>query len=167
VRVQSRAARLGRDYTGGSVGEQPVGTKAPWHLWLLGGGALVFNSVGLFDYVMTWRQDQAYFELLGYDPAQIAYFANYPVLPAIFWTASVFGAVAASALLLFRSRYTVPVALVALCAQAGLDVISFGLMDRLSVRGLRQSSFDILVPLGLAALLYWYAVAMSRRGVLR
>jgi hypothetical protein len=79
----------------------------------------------------------------------------------------VFGAVAASVLLLFRSRYTVPVALVALCAQAGLDVISFGLMDRLSVRGLRQSSFDVLVPLGLAALLYWYAVVMSRRGVLR
>jgi hypothetical protein len=78
------------------VGEQPVGTKAPWHLWLLGGVALVFNIIGLFDYVMTWRQDQAYFELLGYDPAQIAYFANYPVLPAIFWTVGVFGAVAAS-----------------------------------------------------------------------
>jgi hypothetical protein len=31
----------------------------------------------------------------------------------------------------------------------------------------RQSAFDILVPLGLAAVLYWYAVVMSRRGVLR
>jgi hypothetical protein len=149
------------------VGEHLVGTKAPLHLWLLGGFALVFNSIGLYDYVMTWRQDQTYFEMLGYDPAQIAYFANYPVLPAIFWTVGVFGAVATSALLLFRSRYAVPVALVALCAQAGLDIISFGFMDRLSVRGVPQSLFDILVPLGLAALLYWYAVVMSRRGVLR
>ena len=61
---------------------------------------------------------------MGYGFAQIAYFANYPVLPAIFWTVAVCGAVAASVLLLLRSRYTVPVALVALCAQAGLDVIS-------------------------------------------
>ena len=34
------------------------------------------------------------------------------------------GTVVASVLLLLRSRYTVPVALVALRAQAGLDVIS-------------------------------------------
>ncbi|MDO8963732.1 MAG: hypothetical protein Q7W30_04480 [Coriobacteriia bacterium] len=149
------------------MGDELVGPKAPKHLWLVGGFALVFNGIGLYDYVLTWAQDQAYFELLRYDAAQIAYFANYPVLPAIFWTVSVFGAVAASVLLLFRSRYTVPVALVALCAQAGLDIISFGFMDRLGVRGIRQSLFDILVPLGLAALLYWYAVVMSRRGVLR
>ncbi len=76
-----------------------------------------------------------------------AYFAYYPVLPAIFWTVGVFGAVAASVLLL-RSRYTVPVALVALCAQAGLDVISFGLMDRLRGFGVRQATFDVVVPLG-------------------
>ncbi len=61
---------------------------------------------------------------MGYGFAQIAYFANYPVLPAIFWTVAVCGAVAASVLLLLRSRSTVPVALVVLCAQAGLDVIS-------------------------------------------
>jgi hypothetical protein len=152
---------------GGSVGEQRVVTKAPWHLWLVGGFALVFNSIGAVDYVMTRRQDLAYFELLGYDAAHIAYFEHYPVLPAIFWTVGVFGAVAASLLLLFRSRHTVPVALVALCAQAGLDVISFVFMDRLSVFGIRQSVFDIVVPLGLAAVLYWYAVLMSRRGVLR
>ncbi len=73
---------------------------------------------------------------------------------------------AVSVLLLFRSRYAVPVALVVLCARAGLDIISFGFMDRLSVFGVRQSLFDILVPLGLAAVLYRYAVVMSRRGVL-
>jgi hypothetical protein len=149
------------------VGEQRVVTKAPWHLWLVGGFALVFNSIGALDYVMTRRQDPAYFELLGYDAAHIAYFEHYPVLPAIFWTVGVFGAVAASFLLLFRSRRTVPVALVALCAQAGLDIISFVFMDRLSVFGIRQSVFDILVPLGLAAVLYWYAVVISRGGVLR
>ena len=128
---------------------QRVGMKAPWHLWLVGGFAVVFNSIGAFDYLMTRRHNAAYFEQLGYDAAQIAYFEHYPVLPTIFWTVGVFGAVAASVLLLFRSRYTVPVALVALGAQAGLDIISFGFMDRLIVRGVRQSLFDILVPLGL------------------
>ena len=146
---------------------QQVRMKAPWHLWLVGAFLVIFNSIGAFDYLMTTRHDAAYFEQLGYGVAQIAYFEQYPVLPAIFWTVGVIGAVAASVLLLFRSRYTVPVALIALCAQAGLDVISFGFMDRLSVFGVRQSAFDTFVPLGLAAVLYWYAVAMSRRGVLR
>ena len=147
--------------------EQQVEVKAPWHLWLVGGFLAIFNSIGAFDYLITTRHDAAYFEQMGYGVAQIAYFEQYPVLPAVFWTVGVIGAVAASVLLLFRSRYTVPVALIALCAQAGLDVISFGFMDRLRVFGMRQSAFDILVPLGLAAVLYWYAVAMSRRGVLR
>ena len=147
--------------------EQQVEVKAPWHLWLVGGFLTIFNSIGVFDYLMTTRHDAAYFARLGYDAAQTTYFAHYPVLPAIFWTVGVFGAVVASVLLLFRSRFTVPLALVALCAQAGLDVISFGFMDRLRVFGVRQSAFDILVPLGLAAVLYGYAVAMSRRGVLR
>lgn len=78
----------------------------------------------------------------------------------------VFGAVAASVLHLFRSRYTVPVALVALCGQAGLDIISIWFMDRLSLFGVRQSLFDILVPLGLAAVLYRYALVMARWGML-
>ncbi len=125
-----------------------VGMKAPWHLWLVGGFSAIFNSIGAFDYLMTTRHDAAYFEQLGYGVAQIAYFENYPVLPAIFWTVGVFGAVAASVLLLLRSRYTVPVALVALCAQAGLDVISFGFMDRLRGFGVRQATFDVVVPLG-------------------
>lgn len=149
------------------LGPREARSAAPWRLWLVGGSAVVFNSIGAFDYVMTRRHEAAYFELLGYNAAHIAYFERYPVVPAVFWTVAVFGAVAASVLLLLRSRYTVPVALVALCAQAGLDIISFVLMDRLSVFGVRQSVFDIVVPLGLAAVLYWYAVVMSRRGVLR
>ena len=140
--------------TGGVQVVRGVGLKAPWHLWLVGGVSLLFNSIGAFDYLMTRRHDAAYFE-------------HYPVLPAAFWTVGVFGAVAASVLLLSRSRYTVPIALAALCAQAGLDIISFGFMGRLSVFGVRQSLFDILVPLGLAAVLSRYALVMSRRGVLR
>lgn len=153
--------------TGGVQVVRGVGLKAPWHLWLVGGVSLLFNSIGAFDYLMTRRHDAAYFEGLGYDAVKIAYFEHYPLLPAAFWTVGVFGAVAASVLLLSRSRYTVPIALAALCAQAGLDIISFGFMGRLSVFGVRQSLFDILVPLGLAAVLSRYALVMSRRGVLR
>lgn len=141
--------------------------RAPWHLWLVGGVSAVFNAIGAFDYVMTRRHEAAYFELLDYDPAQRAYFAHYPVLPAVLWAVGVFGAVVASVLLLLRRRATVRVAVVAVFAQAGLDLITFGFMDRLIVFGVRQSVFDVLVPLGLAAVLAWYAVVMSRRGVLR
>jgi hypothetical protein len=144
-----------------------VGAKAPWHLWVLGVFALIFNGIGAYDWIMTTSQDAAYFNQLGYGAAQIAYFANYPVVPLIFWTVGVFGAVAACVLLLLRSRYAVGVALIALGAQVALDIASFGFMNRLGVFGLRQSVFDIVVPLGLSILVLWYSAAMSRRGVLR
>ncbi len=62
---------------------QHVGKKAPWHLWLVGGFSAIFNSIGALDCLMTTRHDAAYFEQMGYGVAQIAYFAYYPVLPAI------------------------------------------------------------------------------------
>ncbi len=30
--------------------------KAPWHLWLIGVTALLFNSIGVFDFVMAMTQ---------------------------------------------------------------------------------------------------------------
>lgn len=141
--------------------------KAPWHLRLFGGFLVIFNGVGAFDYVMTIRNDAGYFERLDYGAAHLAYFEHYPLLPATFWTVAVVGAVGASVLLLLRSRHTVPAAAVAFWSHVALHVITFGFMDRLSVFGLRQSVFDLVVPLGLIAALYWYARVMSQRGVLR
>jgi hypothetical protein len=115
---------------------------------------------------MTHRHDAAYFASQDYDDPQIAYFTDYPLVPDVFWTIAVWGALAAAILLLFRSRWAVQVVLVALIFQVCLDVVTFAFMDRWQILGTRLALFDggvLLLTVGLA----FYCRAMSARDVLR
>jgi hypothetical protein len=47
-------------------------TKTPWHLWLVGVIAVLFNAIGVFDYVMSLAQGAAYQASVGMTPEQIA-----------------------------------------------------------------------------------------------
>ena len=42
--------------------------KAPWHLWVVGIIAVLFNSIGAFDYVMTMTQGASYLTSMGMTP---------------------------------------------------------------------------------------------------
>jgi hypothetical protein len=138
----------------------------PWHLWIVGLFFVLLNGAGAYDYVMTLRQDADYFRSQNYGDTQIAYFKDYPLLPAVFWTIGVWGALAASILLLLRTRLATPVAVIALVSQLCLDLVTFGFMDRWQVFGQWQSLFDGAILLLTAGLLL-YCSAMSARGVLR
>jgi hypothetical protein len=140
--------------------------RPPWHFWAIGLFFVLLYGAGAYDYVMTRRHDAAYFASQNYDDTQIAYFTDYPIVPAVFWTVAVWGALAASMLLLVRSRWATPVVLVALIAQLCLDVVTFAFMDRWQILGPRLALFDggiLLLTLGLLL----YCRAMSARTVLR
>jgi hypothetical protein len=115
---------------------------------------------------MTHRHDAAYFASQNYDDAQIAYFTDYPLVPDVFWTVAVWGALCAAVLLLFRIRWATPVVLVALIFQVCLDVVTFAFMDRWQILGLRLALFDGGVLLLTVGLLF-YCRAMSASDVLR
>jgi hypothetical protein len=42
--------------------------KAPWHLWLIGVIAALFNSIGVFDFVMSLAQGAKYQASAGMTP---------------------------------------------------------------------------------------------------
>jgi hypothetical protein len=42
----------------GTMTERTI--KTPWHLWLVGVVAVLFNSIGVFDFVMSMTQGDAY-----------------------------------------------------------------------------------------------------------
>ena len=46
--------------------------KAPWHLWVVGIIAVLFNGFGAFDYVMSMTQGVGYLSSMGMTPEQIA-----------------------------------------------------------------------------------------------
>ncbi|MBA3270972.1 MAG: hypothetical protein H0T71_10715, partial [Acidobacteria bacterium] len=43
--------------------------KTPWHLWLVGVLAALFNAIGAFDYVMSLAQGSSYMANAGMTPA--------------------------------------------------------------------------------------------------
>ncbi len=48
--------------------------KTPWHLWLVGVIAVLFNAIGAFDYVMSMAQGASYMASAGMTQAQIAHY---------------------------------------------------------------------------------------------
>ncbi|MEO3871318.1 hypothetical protein ABGB18_21100 [Nonomuraea sp. B12E4] len=107
----------------------------PWHLWVAGLVLLALYLVGARDYVLTRTLNKGYFAEQGYGPAQIAYFTDYPAIPAIFWTINIAAGLTAALMLLFRSRWATLVALIAAVSQLFLLAITFGFMDRWAILG--------------------------------
>ena len=93
-----------------------VPIKSPWHLWLVGLVAVLFNAVGMFDFVMIMTRGAAYMASGGMTPAQIAHYQAMPPWMTIVWAIGVFGAFAASILLLLRRRAAFPTFVVSLAA---------------------------------------------------
>ena len=145
---------------------QTTKSRLPWHFWVVGPFFVLLYGAGAYDHVMTHGRDAAYFESQGYDDAQIAYFTDYPLVPDVFWTIAVWGALFAAVLLLLRSRWAVPVVFAALISQVCLNVVTFAFMDRWQILGTRLALFDggvLLLTVGLLL----YCRAMSARDVLR
>src|SRR6185503_7998205 len=93
-----------------------VRAKTPWHLWLVGVVALLFNSIGVVDFVMTRAQGATYMASVGMTPDQIAHYQGMPGWMMVVWPVGVFGAFLASILLLLRRKLAFPVFLLSLAA---------------------------------------------------
>jgi hypothetical protein len=138
---------------------------APWHLWLVGVVAVLWNGIGAFDYVMTETRNAAY--MSTFTPQQLAYFYGFPAWVVAAWALSVWGGVLGAALILLRRRWAVPVFGVSLATMVATFVYNYLLTDGLAVMGegggLAFSA--LIVVIGVALLVY--ARRLARIGVLR
>ncbi|MEH6699658.1 MAG: hypothetical protein V7672_13215 [Brevundimonas sp.] len=137
--------------------------RTPWHLWAVGVVALLWNSFGGFDYVMTQTQNAGY--LAQFTEEQRAYFQSFPMWMEAVWAIGVWGGVLASVLLLLRSKWAFPAFLASLVAFA-ISVV-YGQMsgagDIMGSMGMIFSAVIFLLGLGFVI----YSRTMARRGVLR
>lgn len=79
--------------------------KLPWHFWLIGLAALLWNGFGCFDYFMTRSHNAAY--LAQFPPGMIAWLDSAPLYASIGWGLGVWGALAGAVLLLLRRALAV------------------------------------------------------------
>jgi hypothetical protein len=137
--------------------------KTPWHLWLVGGVALLWNAFGGFDYIMTQTRNAAY--LAQFTAEQRAYFESFPMWMEAVWGIGVWGAVAGSLLLLLRRNWAFPAFLASLIAFV-IGVVYGQISGGNAVMGSTGLIFSaVIFLLGLGFVLY--SRAMARRGVLR
>ena len=88
--------------------------RTPWHLWVIGVVALLWNAMGALDYVMTQTRNEGY--MSNFTPEQLSFFYGFPAWVDAAWAIAVWGGVLGALLLLIRRRYAVWVFLASLIA---------------------------------------------------
>jgi len=140
--------------------------KTPWHLWLVGVIAILFNAMGAFDYLMWIAKGPAYMAGAGMTPAQIALYQAMPLWASLIWGLGVFAALAASLLLLLRRRLAGPVFAVSFAAFLLYMLYIYAIAHGGAAMGQGMAVASFVIA---AMLLFftWYARVMAARGVLR
>lgn len=140
-------------------------TRAPWHLWVVGVIAVLFNAIGVFDFVMGMAKGAEYMASSGMTPAQIAHYEAMPGWTMLVWATGVFSAFLASILLLLRKRSAYPVFVLSLAA-FGLNLFyTYVLSDGGAVMGRSMMIANVVIA-GLLVFFALYARSMIGRRVI-
>ena len=139
-------------------------TKVPRHLWIVGALTLLWNAVGAFDYSATQFRIDSY--MSQFTPEQLAYFYAFPAWAVAAWAIAVWSSLLGSLCLLLRKAWAVWLFGVAIVGMAFTALYDFVLTDGMAMMGAGGAAFTSVIWL-IAISLYFYARAMSKRGVLR
>lgn len=140
--------------------------KTPWHLWVIGIFALLWNGMGALDYVMTQSNNEAY--LSQFSDAERAFFTSIPTWAVFFWALSIWSAVLGSVLILARRRWATPLFAIAVVSFLIVAAQNYLLASptMAEVVGTFAVVFSIVIFI-ITVGLWWYAKKMSESGVLR
>ena len=137
----------------------------PWHVWVVGILGGLWSAMGVVSFVLTQMNVEAV--MSQFPPQQRAYFESFPWWAVAFWAIGVLGGVIGCLLLLLEKRLAFHALLASLigvivCNLGGLFLLG-GMAVMVETGGLGFTVFPVIV----AALLAFYARAMSKKGVLR
>lgn len=137
----------------------------PWHLWVVGVVALLWNALGCLDYTMTQIQGDAWLANMDPTELQMAWFHGMPAWYDAAWAIAVWGGLLGALLLLLRRRWAMPAFLASLLGWAAGAVYTFGLSNGMEAMGPWWPM--LVVKGGLCAFFVWYARIMGKKGVLQ
>jgi hypothetical protein len=139
--------------------------RTPWHLWVVGVLALVYNAAACYSHVQTLRQDASYFAGTGVTPELAAYFAALPYWYIVMWTIGAWGGLVASVGLLLHKSWSVQWFI---ASQLGFIVNSVATLLNPKAQEVLGSVGQIwsIATIVIGILVVLYSMAMKRRGVL-
>ncbi len=138
--------------------------RTPWHLWVIGVVALLWNAMGALDYVMTQTRNEEY--MSNFTPEQLSFFYGFPAWVDAAWAIAVWGGVLGPLLLLIRRRYAVWVFLASLIAMVITAFQNYVLSNGMEIIG-DAFTLGFTAAIFLAALaLFLYARTMQQRNIL-
>jgi hypothetical protein len=141
-----------------------MNTKTPWHLWLVGILALLWNSFGAMDYLMTQTQNQNYMASLSQQ--QLDYFYVQPLWMVCAWAIAIWSSVLASILLLLRKKMATPVFLLAWVGLLTTCLHTYVLSNGYEVMGGNSALAFSALLFVIAGSLFFYSRAMANKGIL-
>lgn len=153
--------------TNGSTMEAPAAKSGvPWHLWVVGALAVLWNAFGCYDYVMSQIGGDEYLRAAGMTDAHIAYFHSMPAWMTGVWAIGVWGGLLGGVLLLLRMKLAVWVFVASFAAY----LLSLAYTYFMSGGG-QFVTMPMMIMQGVIALFcilfIWYASVMAKAGVLR
>lgn len=138
--------------------------RTPIHLWIVGIAALLWNAVGVFDYVATQIRYEPY--MSQFTPEQLEYFYGFPAWVNVVWAVGLGTALFGSVALLLRKRWAVPMFGASLAAMAVTSVYTLVLTEGMAIMGTEGAVFSLIVWM-VGILLLVYAWRQAHKGVLR
>jgi len=144
------------------VGE--TGRRTPVHLWIVGVLALLWNSMGAFDYLAT--QLELDFFMSQFSEEQLAYFYGFPKWAVAGWALGVWGAFAGSIGLLLRKKWSVFAFAVSLAGLVVSSIYTLLLSNGIEMGGAGGVVFTVVIW-AVAIFLLLYAGSQAKREVLR
>lgn len=141
---------------GGSV-------RTPVHLWIVGVLAILWNFVGVFDYLATKLNLEFY--LSNFEPEMLEAVEAMPAWATATWALGVWGAFVGTVGLLLRKKWAVWAYAVSLGGLLMSNVYSFFLSNAAELMGESYPYMNGLIWV-IAIFLLVYACAMSKKGVL-
>ncbi len=147
-----------------NVAGNDIRPATPWHLWVVGIIATLWNSGGAFDYTMTQSRNESY--MSAFTPEQLDYFYAFPAWADAVWALGVWGAVIGSLLLLLRSRHAVAAFVISFIGLIGSSIYQMTADMPASLNTPAILIFTAVIWLSII-LLIWYARMMTAKGVLR
>lgn len=141
-------------------------SATPKHLWIVGILAVLWNSVGALDYVMTQTKNKAYMDAGNFTQAQLDYFYSMPTWMIFAWATAIWASVLGSLLLLFKKKLSAPVFLVSLIGVVVSMAHNYVFSNGYEIMGgAGAAAFSAAIFL-IAVALYLYARKMTSNGVL-